>query len=68
MSRSHGTSRIFGRSGTICAVIAGVCPVDLVGETTSVSALVTYLFVHIEVTVVSAVAETASDSDKSDFA
>ena len=41
--------------GGFCAIISGVFPVDIVGETTSISALITYLFVHIEVIVVSAI-------------
>nr|ACI90398.1 cationic amino acid transporter-like protein [Philodina roseola] len=34
-------------SGGICALISGVCPVDLIGEAASVAALVIYLAVHI---------------------
>ncbi len=41
--------------GTCCVVISGVCPVDIIGDTTSLSALITYLFVHIEVIVVSSI-------------
>ena len=40
--------------GTFCAIMSGVFPVDIIGETTSISALIIYLFVHIEVIVVSA--------------
>ncbi len=32
---------------------SGILPVDIVGETASISGLVTYLFVHIDVLVVS---------------
>jgi APA family basic amino acid/polyamine antiporter len=39
--------------GIFCAVFAGFFPVDLVGETTSITAAITYIFVHIEVIVVS---------------
>ncbi|CAF1266235.1 unnamed protein product [Adineta ricciae] len=35
--------------GALCAIIAAFCPIDLVGETSSISALITYLFVHVEV-------------------
>ncbi|CAF0947864.1 unnamed protein product [Adineta ricciae] len=38
-------------SGTICALISGVCPIDILGETTSISALIVYFFVHISVIV-----------------
>ncbi|CAF0762147.1 unnamed protein product [Adineta steineri] len=38
-------------SGSVCAVIAGICPVDILGETTSMGALVIYLFVHVDVIV-----------------
>ncbi|CAF1393625.1 unnamed protein product [Rotaria sordida] len=34
-------------SGIFCAVFSGVCPVDILGETSSISALITYIFVHI---------------------
>ncbi len=34
-------------------MISGIFPVDIVGETTSIAALITYLFVHIEVIIVS---------------
>ncbi|CAF3347124.1 unnamed protein product [Rotaria sp. Silwood2] len=34
-----------------CAVFSGICPVDILGETTSISALITYIFVHITVIV-----------------
>ncbi|CAF4526069.1 unnamed protein product, partial [Rotaria sp. Silwood1] len=37
--------------GIFCAVISGICPVDILGETTSISALITYIFVHITVIV-----------------
>ena len=39
--------------GIFCAVFSGILPVDIVGETSSISALITYIFVHIEVIVVS---------------
>jgi hypothetical protein len=39
--------------GGMCAVIAGICPVDIIGETTTISALITFVFVHISVIVVS---------------
>jgi hypothetical protein len=39
--------------GVLCAVIAGICPIDIIGEITTVSALITYIFVHIGITVVS---------------
>ncbi|CAF4961975.1 unnamed protein product [Rotaria sp. Silwood1] len=38
-------------SGIVCAVFSGICPVDILGETSSISALITYLFVHITVIV-----------------
>ncbi|CAF1371989.1 unnamed protein product [Adineta steineri] len=38
-------------SGIFCAVFSGICPVDIVGQTSSVSALFIYFFVHIEVLV-----------------
>ncbi|CAF2603742.1 unnamed protein product [Rotaria sp. Silwood2] len=38
-------------SGTFCAVLSGIFPVDILGETTSISALITYIFVHITVIV-----------------
>ncbi|CAF3420028.1 unnamed protein product [Rotaria sp. Silwood1] len=38
-------------SGIFCAVFSGICPVDILGETSSISALITYLFVHITVIV-----------------
>ncbi|CAF3385466.1 unnamed protein product [Rotaria sp. Silwood1] len=37
--------------GIFCAVFSGICPVDILGETTSISALITYIFVHITVIV-----------------
>ncbi|CAF3420037.1 unnamed protein product [Rotaria sp. Silwood1] len=37
--------------GIFCAVFSGICPVDILGETTSISALITYLFAHITVIV-----------------
>ncbi|CAF2974033.1 unnamed protein product [Rotaria sp. Silwood2] len=37
--------------GVFCAIFSGICPVDILGETTSISALITYIFVHITVTV-----------------
>lgn len=39
--------------GLICALFSGIFPVDIVGETTSIAALITYTFVHITVIVVS---------------
>ena len=41
--------------GAFCAIMSGVFPVDIVGETASISALITYLFVHVEVIVVSVI-------------
>ncbi|CAF4452051.1 unnamed protein product [Rotaria sp. Silwood2] len=38
-------------SGVFCAVFSGICPVDILGETTSISALISYIFVHITVIV-----------------
>ncbi|CAF3659593.1 unnamed protein product [Adineta steineri] len=38
-------------SGIFCAVFSGICPVDVVAEASSVSALFIYFFVHIEVLV-----------------
>ncbi|CAF1080744.1 unnamed protein product [Adineta steineri] len=38
-------------SGAVCAVTAGICSVDILGETTSVAALITYFFVHVSVIV-----------------
>ncbi|CAF3413645.1 unnamed protein product [Rotaria sp. Silwood1] len=37
--------------GIFCAIFSGICPVDILGETTSISALITFIFVHIMVTV-----------------
>ncbi|CAF3979790.1 unnamed protein product [Rotaria sp. Silwood1] len=37
--------------GTFCAVFSGICPVDILGESTSISALITYIFAHITVIV-----------------
>ncbi|CAF2820936.1 unnamed protein product [Rotaria sp. Silwood2] len=37
--------------GVFCAVFSGICPVDMLGETTSISALITYIFVHVAVIV-----------------
>ncbi|CAF4352264.1 unnamed protein product, partial [Rotaria sordida] len=37
--------------GVFCAIFSGVCPVDILGETTSIGALITYIFVHITVIV-----------------
>ncbi|CAF3420054.1 unnamed protein product [Rotaria sp. Silwood1] len=37
--------------GIFCAVFSSIFPVDVLGETTSISALITYIFVHITVTV-----------------
>ncbi|CAF0958497.1 unnamed protein product [Rotaria sordida] len=37
--------------GLFCAVFSGICPVDIVGETVSIGALITYIFVHITVIV-----------------
>ncbi|CAF3355013.1 unnamed protein product [Rotaria sp. Silwood2] len=37
--------------GVFCAIFSGICPVDILGETTSISALITYIFVHITVIV-----------------
>jgi APA family basic amino acid/polyamine antiporter len=39
--------------GGFCAVISGIFPIDIVGDTTSLTSLITYLFVHIDVIVVS---------------
>jgi hypothetical protein len=39
--------------GGFCAVISGIFPIDIVGDTTALTALITYLFVHIDVIVVS---------------
>ncbi|CAF4579062.1 unnamed protein product [Rotaria sp. Silwood2] len=47
-------TRIFyamAHDGVFCAIFSGICPVDILGETTSISALVTYIFVHITVIV-----------------
>ena len=41
--------------GVFCAVTSAVFPVDIVGETASITALIIYLFVHIEVIVVSVI-------------
>ncbi|CAF4258065.1 unnamed protein product [Rotaria sp. Silwood2] len=39
-------------SGVFCAVFSGVCPVHMLGEkTTLISALITYIFVHVAVIV-----------------
>ncbi|CAF2604017.1 unnamed protein product [Rotaria sp. Silwood2] len=37
--------------GVFCAIFSGICPVDILGETTSISALITYIFVHVAVIV-----------------
>ncbi|CAF2974020.1 unnamed protein product [Rotaria sp. Silwood2] len=47
-------TRIFyamAHDGIFCAVFSGICPVDILGETTSISALISYIFVHITVIV-----------------
>lgn len=51
-SSSYSALNICSYLGAFCAVISGVFPIDILGETTSISALITYLFVHIEVIVV----------------
>ncbi|CAF3950618.1 unnamed protein product [Rotaria sordida] len=38
-------------SGIFCAIFSGICPVDILGETSSISGLITYIFVHIAVIV-----------------
>ncbi|CAF2410417.1 unnamed protein product [Rotaria sp. Silwood2] len=38
-------------SGIFCALISGICPVDILGETTSTSALITYILIHISVVI-----------------
>ncbi|CAF1458652.1 unnamed protein product, partial [Rotaria sordida] len=38
-------------SGIFYAVFSGICPVDVLGETSSISSLITYIFVHITVIV-----------------
>ena len=53
--------------GVFCAIISGVCPVDILGGTASISALITYLFVHIEVIVVSVTDVFLSDSTERCF-
>ena len=50
VSRGSKTAIILG---TFCAVFSGLLPVDIVGDTSSLSALITYIFVHISVVVVS---------------
>lgn len=40
-------------SGGVCLIVSGLFPVDILGETTSISALITYIFVHVEVIIVS---------------
>ncbi|CAF1647947.1 unnamed protein product, partial [Rotaria sordida] len=37
--------------GAFCAIFSGICPVDILDETTCISALITYIFVHITVIV-----------------
>ncbi|CAF0960448.1 unnamed protein product [Rotaria sordida] len=37
--------------GLFCAVFSGICPVDILGETASIGALISYIFVHIIVIV-----------------
>ncbi|CAF0958515.1 unnamed protein product [Rotaria sordida] len=37
--------------GLFCAVFSGICPVDILGETTSIGALITSIFAHIIVIV-----------------
>ncbi|CAF4173629.1 unnamed protein product, partial [Rotaria sordida] len=47
-------TRIFyamAHDGVFCAVFSGIFPVDILGETTSIGALITYIFVHITVIV-----------------
>ncbi|CAF3753006.1 unnamed protein product, partial [Rotaria sp. Silwood1] len=34
-----------------CAALSGICPVDILGKTTAIGALITYTFVHITVIV-----------------
>ncbi|CAF2603781.1 unnamed protein product [Rotaria sp. Silwood2] len=38
-------------SGVFSAIFSGICPVDILGKTTSISALITYIFVHVTVIV-----------------
>ena len=52
-SGSYSALNVCSYLGSFCAVISGVFPIDILGETTSISALITYFFVHIEVIVVS---------------
>ncbi|CAF3902786.1 unnamed protein product [Rotaria sordida] len=37
--------------GLFCTIFSGICPVDILGETTSIGTLITYIFVHITVIV-----------------
>ncbi|CAF5183762.1 unnamed protein product, partial [Rotaria magnacalcarata] len=37
--------------GIFCALFSGFCPVDILGETTSISALIIYIFAHVSVVV-----------------
>ncbi|CAM4868797.1 unnamed protein product [Rotaria socialis] len=37
--------------GIFCAFFSGFCPVDILGETTSIGALVSYIFAHVSVVV-----------------
>ncbi|CAF0977278.1 unnamed protein product [Rotaria magnacalcarata] len=38
-------------SGIFCAAVSGFFPVDILGETTAIGALITYIFVHISVVI-----------------
>ncbi|CAF4195847.1 unnamed protein product [Rotaria sp. Silwood2] len=43
------TSILIG--GIFCTILPDICPVDILGETASISALITYVFVHITIIV-----------------
>ncbi|CAF3890575.1 unnamed protein product, partial [Rotaria sp. Silwood1] len=38
--------------GVFCAIVSGICRVDILGETSSIAALITYIFVQITVIVI----------------
>lgn len=48
--------------GGFCAILSGLCPVDILGDTASMAALIIFLFVHISVIVVSISKQVKVDS------
>ncbi|CAF3896491.1 unnamed protein product [Rotaria sp. Silwood1] len=46
-----GSAYTYAYAGIFCAALSGICPVDILGKTTAIGALITYTFVHITVIV-----------------